>query len=54
MRVPDRRDLHELVALLIELLDMAQQLAPSQERKAALKQIEGFQRRLGALLIRAL
>ncbi len=49
-RAPRFSDVRELVMLLANLLETAQQLSPGPERTAAFEQIRDLQRRLGALL----
>jgi hypothetical protein len=53
MRVPDRgADISELIELLAGLLEAAKRLPPGSERAQALEEIQGYQRRLGAILER--
>ena len=49
-RVPRFSDVRELVMLLANLLETAQQLSPGPARTAAFEQIRDFQRRLGMFL----
>ena len=49
-QVPKFSDVRELVILLANLLDTAQQLSRGPERTAAFEQIRDFQRRLGTFL----
>jgi hypothetical protein len=49
-QAPKFSDVHELMILLANLLDAAQQLSPGPERTAAFEQIRDFQRRLATFL----
>ena len=49
-QVPKFSDVRELVILLANLLDTAQQLSRGPERTAAFEEIRDFQRRLGTFL----
>jgi len=49
-QVPKFSDVRELVILLANLLDTAQQLSQGPERTAAFEQISDFQRRLGTFV----
>ncbi len=52
MLAVDSREADELVVLLANLLEVAQQLSPGPERTAAFEQIKNFQQRTARLLAR--
>ena len=51
--MPEFNDLIDMARLLVNLWEAAQRLPEGSERLDALRQISGFQRRVGALVTRA-